>query len=520
MISKIRSALGVEVPIRVLFEAATVAELVEHLDTGVRVRLGLSVWERPARVPLSFAQRRLWFLHRLEGPSATYNLPTALRVTGALDVLALRLAVGDLVSRHETLRTMFPELGDTPTQQILSAEAAETGWQIVDVTGWSQKKFQKAVAQAARYPFDLASEIPVRVSVFRRAPEEHVVLLLVHHIAADGWSTALLMRDLSQAYAARRRGVAPRWEPLPVQYVDYTLWQRELLGDRQDPNSLISRQFDYWGGELAGLPEVLQLPTDRPRPPAATYRGGLVPFEIDPRTRAAVEQLARREDATVSMVLQAALAVLLFRLGAGDDIPVGAPIAGRTDDALTDLVGFFVNTCVLRTAVAADQSFRALLTQVRGKALAAYENQDAPFDLLVELLNPVRSPAHHPLFQVALAFQNNQLPDLRFPEARVEEITAPTGTSRFDLFFNIVDTPVDGARSTGWSGFVEYATDLFDQESIEMLVARFIRVLRQAAAEPTRAVGRLDVLDEVERRRVLEVWNDTTVSLPDVTVPD
>ncbi|MFC0105616.1 amino acid adenylation domain-containing protein [Kibdelosporangium aridum] len=444
LVSRIRVMLGVEVPIRALFAAPTVAELAERIDTGARVRPALVARRHSGRSPLSFAQQRLWFLHRYEGLSATYNMPLGLRVTGALDVPALRAAVADVLTRHEALRTVFPEVDGVPIQQILPPEAARgagMGAEFMDAAGWSPERLEQAVLEAARYEFDLASQIPVRITVFGCAPDEFVVLLVLHHIASDGWSLAPLMRDLSQAYAARLDGVAHDWTPLPVQYVDYTLWQHELLGDRQDPQSLIARQLAYWRDELAGLPDVLQLPTDRPRPSVASYRGDQIPLEIDARTRVLVERLARREDVTVSMVLQAGLAVLLSRLGAGDDIPIGSPIAGRTDEAVNDLVGFFVNTWVLRTTVTPTASFTEVLAQAKRKALAAYENQDAPFEMLVELLNPVRSLAHHPLFQVILAFQNNAQHQLRFPRTDIEWIRATTGTSRFDLFFSIVDTP-------------------------------------------------------------------------------
>ncbi|AQA24736.1 condensation domain protein [Rhodococcus sp. MTM3W5.2] len=235
-------------------------------------------------------------------------------MVGVLDVSALRAAVGDVVARHEVLRTVFLETDGVPVQQVLEVGEVEVPVSVVDVEAG---ELEASLERAVRYEFDLAGEIPVRVDVFGCGPAEYVVMLLVHHIAADGWSLGPLMRDLSQAYSARRQGGDPQWVPLPVQYVDYSLWQQELLGDPQDPDSLIAQQFDYWRAELAGLPELLRLPTDRPRPPVASYRGGVVPFEIDAWTRARVERLARREGTTVSMVLQSALAVLLSGLGGG-----------------------------------------------------------------------------------------------------------------------------------------------------------------------------------------------------------
>ncbi|WP_024802856.1 non-ribosomal peptide synthetase [Nocardia sp. BMG51109] len=506
LVSRIRAVLGVEVPIRTVFDAPTVAQLATRLDAGVRVRPMLSARRRPDMVPLSFAQRRLWFMHRLEGPSATYNIAVAVRLTGVFDEAAFAAAIGDLVARHESLRTLFAAADGVPSQRVLDAGGVEVPVTVGEV---NPGEVDSAVTESVRYRFDLSSEIPLRAGVFRCGEDECVLVLLIHHSAGDGWSMAPLLRDLAMAYTARLEGRAPGWAPLPVQYVDYTLWQRELLGSSDDPDSVLSRQFEYWRGELAGLPEQLRLPTDRPRPRVASYGGDMVLFDIDVETRLAVERLAAGAGATVSMVLQSALAVLLFKLGAGEDIPIGAPIAGRTDEALADLVGFFVNTWVLRTEIVPAASFLEVVEQVRAKALAAYENQDVPFELLVELLNPVRSAAHHPLFQVSLAFQNNTLPTLELPGVRVEPYPASTATSRLDLFFNITDTPA----GREWSGLVEYATELFDRPTVETMTARFLRILRSIVSDPGAPVGSLDILEDGERDLVLRRWNETTADI-------
>ncbi|WP_194813356.1 non-ribosomal peptide synthetase [Nocardia sp. XZ_19_385] len=510
--SRIRVVLGVEVSIRTVFDAPTVAQLATRLDAEVQLRPALSARPRPEVVPLSFAQRRLWFIHRLEGLSATYNMPLAVRLTGAFDAAAFSAAVGDVIARHESLRTVFAEADGVPSQRVLDAAGIEAPVTVIDTHGVPVEHAE--LTTAMRYGFDLTSEIPIRATVFRCGADECVLVLLIHHIAGDGWSMAPLLRDLATAYAARLEHKAPEWRPLPVQYVDYTLWQQELLGSPKDPHSVLSRQFDYWRSELDGLPDQLRLPTDRPRPRVASYRGDMVLFDIEPEIRTAVERLAAAEGATVSMVLQSALAVLLFKLGAGEDIPIGAPIAGRTDDALSDLVGFFVNTWVLRAAVAPGASFAEVLAQVRAKALAGYENQDVPFELLVELLNPVRSAAHHPLFQVSLAFQNNALPTLELPGLRFESYNASIAAARFDLFFNVADAPA----GAGWGGFVEYATELFDESTVETMAARFVQILRQVVAEPGTPVGSIDVLDAGERDRVLYRWNETTVDVRESTV--
>ncbi|MFI5776140.1 non-ribosomal peptide synthase/polyketide synthase [Nocardia sp. NPDC051570] len=509
--SRIRVVLGVEVPIRTVFDAPTVAQLVIRLADRTRPRPALAARPRPEVVPLSFAQRRLWFVGWLEGPSATYNIPVTARVRGAFDISAFEAAVGDVVARHESLRTIFAETEGVPAQRVLAADSVEVPITVAEAAAVD---LDAAVTAAVRYGFDLSSEIPLRATVFRRGADEWVLVLLIHHIAGDGWSAATLLRDISTAYSARAEHRAPEWLPLPVQYVDYTLWQQELLGARTDPDSVISQQFEYWRRELDGLPEQLRLPTDRPRPRAAGYRGDVVSFDIDPEIRIAVERLAAREGATVSMVLQSALAVLLFKLGAGDDIPIGSPIAGRTDEALADLVGFFVNTWVLRTGVVAGASFAEILGQVRAKALAAYENQDVPFELLVELLNPVRSAAHHPLFQVSLAFQNNTLPTLELSGVRIEPYPASTATARFDLLFNIADAPAGHP----WNGLVEFATELFDRATVEAMVARLILLLHLVLSDPDAPVGSVDVLGNDERELVLSRWNDTTRDVPDTTL--
>ena len=368
-------------------------------------------------IPLSFAQRRLWFIHRFGGSSATYNVPFVLRLSGVLEAGALADAVRDVVARHESLRTVFAEdAGGEAFARVVPAGEVSLDVPVVAV---AEGELAAAVAQAVRYGFDLAAEIPVRARVLRVGPLEHVLVLVAHHIVCDGESAAPFARDLVAAYTARREGRAPGWEPLAVQYGDYTLWQRELLGEESDPGSVVSVQAAYWRAELAGVPAPLVLPLDRPRPPAASYRGDVVEFALEPELLAGVAELARARGATVSMVLQSALAVLLHQLGGGDDVTIGSPIAGRMDEGLADLVGFFVNTWVLRADLSGSPSFDELLERVRGKALGAYDNQDIPFERLVELINPERSTAYQPLFQVMFAWQNITRPDLDLPGLRV-----------------------------------------------------------------------------------------------------
>ncbi|WP_190120691.1 non-ribosomal peptide synthetase, partial [Streptomyces flavofungini] len=513
LVNRIRATLGAEVRVRLVFDAPTVVELSGRLsgDTTDRPLLRRT-GTRPAQVPLSFAQRRLWFVDRFEGPSATYNIPFLLRLTGALDLPALRAAVRDVVGRHESLRTLIAE-DETghPFQQIVPTDELALDIPLTDV---APEAADEAVRRSVTQPFALAEEIPLRASVLRCGPQEHLLLLVIHHIAGDGESMAPLARDLAAAYAARRDGVAPPWRELEVQYTDYALWQRDLLGDENDPASTLAAQGGYWREELAGVPQPLQLPTDRPRPPTASHRGDLVEFGLDPRVMAAVEELARSRGATVSMVLQSALAVLLGRLGGGEDITIGSPIANRADDKLSELVGFFVNTWVLRADLSGNPSFEQVLDRVRAKALGAYDNQDAPFERLVELLNPERSTAYHPLFQVMFAWQNIAREDFELRDLRVQLEPAFTSTAKFDLFFNMGDIP-----DAGVIGYLEYATDLFDRGTVENLAARFVHLVEQLVTDPGLLVGSVDVLvaDEVV---ALAGFNETAVVGPELTVPE
>ncbi|MFH8492330.1 amino acid adenylation domain-containing protein [Streptomyces longisporoflavus] len=452
-------------------------------------------------IPLSFAQRRLWFLHRLEGPSATYNIPFVLRLEGPLDTAALSAAVTDVVTRHESLRTLIVEDADgTPAQQILPAREAALPLRVVDMAA---DALDAAMNEAARQGFHLDTDLPLRATVFRLAPQEHVLMFVFHHIAADGASMGPFLRDLSSAYAARHQGGAPEWAPLPVQYKDYTLWQQQLLGDEDDPDSIAAGQLDYWREELAGVPQPVQLPLDRPRPTVASHRGGHVSFELEPELIAGLGKLAANCGATAPMVAQAALAVLLQKLGVGDDVTIGSPIEGRMDEALAELIGTFINTWVLRTDLSHDPTFGELLEQVRDKSLAAYDNQEVPFERLVELLDLERSTAYQPLFQVMLAWQF-VWPQIEMPGLKASLVSAGTDTAKFDLYFNIV--PDASGRAYGR---LEYATELFDHDTAADIVDRFVRILEQAVADPAKRLARLDVLGDDEQQWLLHTANDT-----------
>ncbi|MGW3228243.1 amino acid adenylation domain-containing protein [Kitasatospora sp. NPDC001095] len=486
---------------------------------------------RTDRMPLSPAQRGLWFLHRLEGPSPTYNIPLALTLTGPLDRHALTLALGDLVARHEVLRTVYGEEPDgTPYQRILPSCPVE----LHEGTG--------ELAAAVRYAFDLSAEPPLRATLFAGVaapvgpspsagvaapvgpspsaggPERHTLLLLLHHIAGDGASTTPLLRDLAAAYTARTAGREPELPSLTVQFADHAVWQRERLGTADAPSPLAVRQAEHWRAALAGLPDQLQLPLDRPRPAVAGHQGATVPFALGAEAHAALAGLARAADSTVFMAVQAGLAALLTRHGAGTDIPVGTPVAGREDEETAALVGYFVNSVVLRTDTSGDPTFRELLARVRAAVLAAHEHADLPFGRLVEELNPARSLARHPLFQVMLAWQSRPDERIDLGGGLTAEVAAiPSGTAKFDLTLNAGELPGGGI-----GGFLEYRTDLFDAATVAALGERLARLLTAAASAPDTPIGRLPLISEQERQRALVDWNGTPVASTrrSVTLPE
>ncbi|PWW54814.1 non-ribosomal peptide synthetase [Actinokineospora spheciospongiae] len=496
LVSRVRAALGVELGVRDVFRTPTVADLAARVGelAGAPVRTALVPQPRPDVLPLSAAQRRLWFLAELEGSSHSYNVSTVLRLTGALDVAALTAAVGAVVARHEVLRTVFPSVDGEPMQVVLPVEEVRPIVTVADCTD-----VVAAVDAATAHTFDLAGEIPIRVTLLRVAPAEHVLVVLLHHIAGDGWSTAPLLRDLAAAYS----GTAADLPPLPVQYADYALWQRDLLTDLQPA------QLDFWQRELAGAPEVLTLPTDRPRPAVASHAGDVVPFALDADTHARLRALASETGATAFMVVQAGLALLLSKLGAGTDVPIGAAVAGRLDAALDELVGFFVNTLVLRTDVSGDPTFAELVRRVRDADLAAYEHQDLPFDQLVEALNPTRSTAHHPLFQVMLVLQNNAAADTGLTGLRVAEEASRPGVAKFDLTLAVAES------EAGLTGGIEYATDLFDRATAEILSARLTALFEAVLSAPGRSVADVDVLTDAEWARIGE---SSETGAPDLRV--
>ncbi|PRX45509.1 amino acid adenylation domain-containing protein [Prauserella shujinwangii] len=503
LVSRARAALNAELAIRDLFEAPTVAELVTRI--GRPARPALVPAERPAELPLSPAQRRLWLIQQLESSAAAYNFPLVVRLRGRLDLAAWRAALADVVDRHEALRTVFAEREGVPYQRVLTGVRPEV--EVVDAAG---AQVPDLVREAVSRPFDLATELPLRCTVLRLAEDEHVVVLMLHHITTDEWSDRPFLRDLSTAYAARVDGAAPDWPPLPVQYADYALWQERLL------DAVGAEQLAYWESTLDGIPEEIDLPADRTRPGRPTFRGGSVDIELAPETVERLRALAQDTGASMFMVLHAAVAALLHRMGAGEDIPLGAPIAGRTDSALDDLVGFFVNTLVLRTDVSGAPGFAELVRRVRAADLAAFSHADVPFESVVERLNPARSLARNPLFQVMIGYHVRSGEPLELPGLTAEFVPGQAETAKFDLVFSFTDQ-----LGTGRLGCrVEYSTELFDAETASRLGERLALLADTVAAAPDRSLREVDLLIDDERRLVLAGFNATERVVPEKSLPE
>ncbi|MCD4851592.1 amino acid adenylation domain-containing protein [Arthrobacter sp. AK01] len=493
----LRDATGSAPALRTIFEQPTVEGLAAALESDGSSTPELAVRERPAMIPLSFAQRRLWFLNRLDHESGAYNIPIVLTLKGRLDVDALEAALADVISRHETLRTIFPWSDGEPHQDILPAGEAPLKLLAVQC---DEDNLDRALQTETRRGFDITTELPVRAVLFQRAPDHHVLAVTLHHVAADGWSLSPLARDLSQAYSEHLDGATAPTTGLPVQYADYTLWQREALGHEDDPSSPISRQLEFWSRELKGSPEELQLPYDFPR---GTREGDFptssIPLQLDAATSSGLKALAKTHNASLFMVLQAALAALLTKSGAGEDIPLGTPVAGRTDTQLNDLVGFFVNTLVLRTNTSGNPTAAELVESVRYTNLHAYGNQDAPFERVVEALNPTRSHHRHPLFQVMLTLQNT--PDAVLAMTGLDasaDLGREPGGAKFDLLLDLAERDGDVI-----AGSLAYNPALFERSTVERLVAGFELVAGQFAKDSDVSLDRLQIQSPADHAAVM-----------------
>ncbi|HYR07778.1 MAG TPA: amino acid adenylation domain-containing protein, partial [Longimicrobium sp.] len=507
--ARIRDAFGVELPLRTLFEAPTVAALAERVEALRRAETAVLPpvvpLERTGPLPLSFGQERLWFLHRMEPESTFYNHPWAVRLDGPLHARALERALGEIVCRHGALRTVFPEHDGGPVQVVTPF----TGFALPvdDLSGLDADaraaEAERAAAREAARPFDLLRGPVFRARLLRLGAEEHVLLVCMHHVVTDGWSLGIWFRELSALYAAYREGGESPLAELPVQYADYAAWQREhLRGEAMD------RRLAWWTERLAGAPALLELPTDRPRRAVQRYRGARTGVAYPPALLDRLQALARAEGATLYMVLLAAFQVLLGRYAGSDDVVVGTPIAGRTRRETEGLIGFFVNTLVLRTDLSGDPAFREVLRRVRETTLGAYEHQDVPFERLVEALQPERSLSHSALFQVMFLLQNTDDAADALPGLRSRAADVALDSAKFDLSLAFAAGP------EGLQGGLEYSTDLFDRGTAERMLGHLGRVLEQVVDDPDRPLSRIALLDPAERHAVLREWNRTEAAYP------
>ncbi|APE36327.1 non-ribosomal peptide synthetase [Nocardia mangyaensis] len=544
VVARVNSSLGATIALRDLFDAPTVAQLSARIvpaAEGARGRPALAPRVRPDRIPLSPAQQRMWVLNQLDPDSSAYNIAIALRLTGTLDVHALRQALADVITRQETLRTRYPADAEGPRQVIVGSDTATPAMPLLDTEDGAP--LRDRINTLAATGFDLTREPPLRVGLFRLngvvsgtpdrgeahpVPEDrpgvvsgpevshadgtapvHVVVLVVHHISADGASMAPLAADLVAAYSARVSGEAPTRPPLAVQYADFAQWHRQLLGSAADTESLAAQQIRYWRETLADAPDALELPTDRPRPAVQSMRSDDIDFSLDEQTHRALVDFAAANNVSVFMVVHATLAVLLARLGGTSDIVIGTPVAGRGEAALDDLVGMFVNTLALRTPVDPGTGFRQLLATVRTTDLDAFAHTDVPFEQLVQAIDPTRSTAHHPLFQVSVSLQNFIEPVLELPGLRFEVEDFDRRSSAFDLTLDLRER-FDDTGPTGIEGVLTYASDLFDAPTITSFATRWQQVLTTVLTDIDVRLADIDILAESERTELIPVCGPAT----------
>ncbi len=508
LVSRLREELGIELPLRAVFEAPTVAGMAKRMECAEIARLPkIEFVDRSGALPLSFAQERLWFLEQLEPGTAAYHLPARLGLTGELSVPALRRAFEALVARHEVLRTAYRAVGEQVVQRVL---AAPRGWPLalVDLSGLAEGagEARRLSGREARLPFDLAAGRVLRTCLLRRGPREHELLATVHHIAADGWSTGIFLGELASLYAGRPLA------PLPIQYGDFALWQRRWLA-----GEALAAQLAYWREALAGAPELLELPADRPRGGQEAGAAGTVAVELGPALAEGLRSVARAHGATPFMVLLSAFGALLARLGGERDLVIGSPIANRRQAETEGLIGFFVNTLALRLRLGGDPSLESLLAQVRETTLAAYAHQDLPFERLVEELGPERRLGVSPLFQVMLALQQGAAEGLELDGVAGRLLREAPARAKFELTLEVEE--VEEVEGHGFRGRLEYAAERFDATSAERLARRFERLLGAALLAPAQPLGSLSLLDLREQAE-LAAWSDTGALPPEGTLDE
>jgi amino acid adenylation domain-containing protein/non-ribosomal peptide synthase protein (TIGR01720 family) len=502
LISRVRGAFQVELLLSSVFDAPTVAALADKIDELHRANQGVPFppmlpAARDGELPLSFAQQRLWFLDQLEPNSPVYNLAVALRVTGNLDVAALGRSLDEVVRRHEVLRTTFKVVAGSPVQEIRAELPVELP--LLKLGGSAEEREAEALRLAqeeGQRPFDLAEGPLLRAQLLHVGDADHVLLFTMHHIISDGWSMGVLVKEVTALYAAFSRGEEPSLPALPIQYADYAVWQRGWLR-----GEVLEAQLSYWRRQLEGAPASLELPTDRPRPAAQSYRGSTATLALSKELSESLKSLSRRGGVTLFMTLLAAFDVLLCRYTGQEDIVVGSDIANRNRGETEGLLGFFINQLVLRTDLSGDPTFRELLARVRQVSLEGYAHQDVPFEKLVEALQPERHLSRSPLFQTKLLLQNTPRAELRLPGLALSPLSVESKTSRIDLTLSMQEM---GEQLTG---LLEYSTELFDAATVERMLSHYVNLLEAAAASPGQRISELPVMAESERRQLLVEWN-------------
>ena len=507
VMSKIRSEMEIELPLKALFERTSIAQLAPLIAQGDKSEIPAI---RPVdrrkleRLPLSFAQERLWFLNQLEPDSAGYNIPGAVSIHGELDIDQLEQAFNLTIARHESLRTVFPSEEGQARQLIL--ESLEFRLERIDLSYHPSQEERDRQAQEicrteAAMPFDLACGPLLRGKVIRLGEEEHILMLNLHHIISDGWSMGILVRELGLIMEALRQGRSPELPPLPIQYVDYSVWQRRWL----EAGGVLKQQLAYWKEKLGGVAESLDLATDYPRPSLQSYAGATQEFALDGPLAGQLKSLAERQGCTLYMVLLAALKTLLYRYTGQSDICVGSPIANRQYGETEGLIGMFVNTLALRSRVEGGETFAALLAQVKATCLEAYEHQDAPFEKVVDTVRPERNMAISPLFQVMVVMQNADPGTL---EQNIQPYPMESAISKFDLSVDFMET------AEGLAGLVEYSTALYKPSTMKRMVQHFVALCRAITATPSAEIRDLDYISEGEKKQLLVDFNDTGVDYP------
>ncbi|WP_230961076.1 condensation domain-containing protein, partial [Burkholderia cepacia] len=451
-------------------------------------------------LPLSLAQQRLWFLDRFEDTGAAYHIPGALRLRGTLDVDALRDTLDRIVQRHEALRTTFAATNGQPVQVVRSAATFTLRHVNLEDTPAVEREqlLGELASHEAHAPFSLDAGPLIRGVLVRLQSDEHVLLVTMHHIVSDGWSIAVLIREVGALYAAFSSRQPDPLPPLPVQYPDYSQWQRQWLS-----GDTLQRQLSYWSKQLTGSPVLLNLPTDRPRPNVQSYAGGIVSLNIDATLTSHLQALARKHDVTLFMLLLGAWSILLGRLSSQEDVVIGAPVANRQRPELEAMIGLFINTLALRINLSDDPDLATLLARIRQTTLDAYAHQELPFEQVVEAVQPVRSLSHSPLFQVMFTLQNTPHNELHLPGLSLASYPLPRSTSQFDMSLSLEE------QAGSLSGTIEYASDLFDHGTVERIATQLTTLLEAMVHDPARTIGSLDLLSADERQQVLHDFNDT-----------